>query len=92
MLRIFVFSTLGGREGLADLLESQAKTAKIINDVLDEESRLRLKHRQNEEEHLKLNYPILSRINSWMKRNLNHAMVEYVEKYLWRPHQEAISR
>ena len=74
------------------MLVSQAMTAKIINDVLDEESRLHLRHRQSEEKTLQLNYPILSRIGAWMKRNLTQAMVDYLQEHRWRPHQEAISR
>ena len=57
-----------------------------------EEERLQIKHRQKEEKTLQFNYPILSRINSWLKRNLNKAVANYVKENQWRPHQEAISR
>jgi hypothetical protein len=83
---------IGGKDGLAELLVSQAMTAKIINDVRAEEERLQIKHRQKEEKTLQSNYPILSRINSWLKRNLNNAVANYVKENQWRPHQEAISR
>lgn len=49
-------------------------------------------HLENVEKRLKEGRPLLSRVDSWLKRQLKAAREEYIEANRWRPHQEAISR
>ena len=79
-------------EGVNHLLISQAQTAKIIGEVLKEEERRQEKFQVDLEAKLKQDHPVLSRVDSWLRRQIKNAHQEDVLKHRWDPHQEAINR
>ena len=86
-----------GHEGMKDkgvnqLLINQAKTAKIIGEVLAEEEKRQDKFKADLEANLRQDHPVLSRVDSWLKRQIRNAAQEDVLKHRWDPHQEAINR
>ena len=84
--------TGGQGNGMAELLINQAQTAKIIGEVLKEEERRQEKFKVDLEARLKVDHPILSRVDSWLERQIKNAHAEDVVKHRWDTHQEAINR
>ena len=78
--------------GVAQLLVNQAQTAKIIEEVIDEEIQGQNDHQKVIEGQFGQSHPLLSRVKSWLRRQLKRALETYCEDNRWRPHTEAIQR
>ena len=76
-------SRITGEESLALLLIDQARTAQIVNQVIDEEAKQQADQSQKVESSLKDSHPLLSRVSSWLKRQIKRAYQDYATEHQW---------
>ena len=62
----------------------------MISDALDSEKSHLERHISNLELELVENFPVLSKLNSWMQDKLREARIEYMNEHLWDAHTNAI--
>ena len=66
------------------------KTYSVISATLDLEKTDLERHISNLELELVENYPVFSKLNSWMQDKLREARMEFMNKHMWDAHTNAI--
>ncbi len=75
---------------IAGLLVGQAKTAKVITDVRQNQDHKLEVHDAKVVAELKETHPILSRIGDWLSRHQNKARRQFSLENMWAGHNEAV--
>ncbi len=76
--------------GISELLVQQLKTTLVLAEVREADEELRSTHLAKFKEDQKQSHPILSRIQSWVKRKVKEEEEAYHREHRWDGHRRAI--